>query len=337
MGSTAAADRAACDPLAVTRFAGRLAALWPEGADEAAKLGLAVSGGPDSTAMLLLAAAALPGRVEAVTVDHGLRAEAATEAAMVASLCAEIAVPHRTIAVEVASGNLQAEARRARYAAMLEWIEARGLGALATAHHADDQAETLLMRLNRASGVAGLAGARARGIVPGSRLPLLRPVLDWRRSELEGVVARAGAPFVQDPSNLDDRFDRVRMRKALAAADWLDVPAIAASAGFLSEADEVIEWAAQLEYRQSVRTEALGVSYRPRAPKAVVLRVVARIVRDLDGNAPRGSAVARLVESLVEGRPASIGGLIVRSDASGWSFMPAPKRRAAKSVASKKL
>lgn len=314
---------------AVARFRAALARLWPEGGDPQARLGLAVSGGADSTALLLLAVDALPGRVEAVTVDHGLRPEAAAEAAHVADLCAKLHVPHATLPVEVGGGNLQAEARRARYAAMARWIEDRGLAALATGHHADDQAETLLMRLNRGSGVAGLAGARARGIVPGTRIALLRPLLDWRRVELDAIVRDAGIVAVADPSNGDDRFDRVRMRKALASVDWIDVPAVAASATWLSEADEVVEWVALREYRESVRREPMGLRYRPAVPRAAVLRVVARIVAELDGEAPRGQAVARLVDSLLAGKPASIGGLIARPEVAGWNFSRAPERRTA--------
>ncbi|MCJ2187968.1 tRNA lysidine(34) synthetase TilS [Novosphingobium beihaiensis] len=303
--------------------------IWPEGADAPeARLGLAVSGGPDSLALLLLAHAALPGRIEAATVDHGLRAESAGEAAEVARVCAERGVPHATLPVEVAGGNIQAEARAARYAALADWVEERGLAAVATAHHADDQAETLLMRLNRASGVAGLAGARARGRVPDTPIPLLRPVLDWRRAELGDVVRAAGLVAADDPSNANDRFDRVRIRKALAGADWLDVPALARSAAHIAEADVALEWMAGLEWRSCVKAEPMGLRYKPQAPRAVALRVVARIVRELGGEEPRGSAVARLVDTLVEGRPASIGELVVRPNAGGWSFAKAPVRAA---------
>ena len=274
MGSPAADEPAsALTPASesVARFRERLAALWPEAIGEApAKLGLAVSGGPDSTALLLLAAAALPGRVEAVTVDHGLRPESAQEAADVAALCRRMDVPHAAIRVEVAPGNMQAEARAARYAAMAGWIEERTLAALATAHHADDQAETLLMRLNRASGVAGLAGARGRGQVPGTAIPLLRPVLGWRRSELAEIVAAAGLTPADDPSNASDKYDRVRIRKALAGTDWLDVAAIARSAEHIAEADAALDWMAALEWRSCVKKEPMGLGYRPQAPRAVV-------------------------------------------------------------------
>lgn len=327
MGSTAA-DLGLTDD-ALDRFRTGLEALWPESIDEdAMKLGLAVSGGPDSLALLVLAHAALPGRVETATVDHGLRPEAGAEAAEVARVCEALGVPHAILPVDVAPGNLQAEARMARYAALAEWVEERGLAALATAHQADDQAETLLMRLNRASGVAGLAGARARGRVPGTAIPLLRPVLEWRRAELGDVVRGAGLTAAEDPSNSDDRFDRVRMRKALAEADWIDVDAVARSAAHLAEADDALEWMAALEWRSCVKKEPMGLRYRPQAPRAVVLRVIARIVHDLDGEEPRGSGVARLYDALAEGRPASIGNLVVRPNAGGWSFAKAPVRAA---------
>lgn len=312
---------------AASRFAADLAALWPGIRENRGRLALAVSGGPDSLAMLLLAHAALPGRIAAATVDHGLRAEAAAEAAMVAGLCNRLGVPHETLKVDLAQGNVQAEARAARYAALVGWMERDGLDALLTAHHADDQAETLLLRLGRGSGVAGLAGVRARGAVPGTRLPLLRPLLGWRRTQLAEVVAAAGLVAVDDPSNRDDRFDRARIRKAIAGADWLDVPALAQSAANLADADAALDWAAAREWAECVTKGPMGYTYRPRAPRAVALRVLTRIVTELDGNAPRGSAVARLFDSLVARQPASIGGLVARAMPDGWSVTKAPVRK----------
>lgn len=305
------------------RFTADLAALW----SGTGRLGLAVSGGPDSLALLLLARAALPDRIAAATVDHGLRPEAAQEADMVARVCASLDVPHRTLRVEVPAGNVQSQARGARYAALAEWMEAEGLEALATAHHADDQAETLLLRLNRGSGASGLAGVRARGLVPNKRLPLVRPLLGWRRAELAGIVSAAGIDAAQDPSNLDDRFDRVRIRKALAGAGWLDVPALAQSASNLADADAALEWAAAREWSEAVTKGPMGLTYRPAAPRAIALRVLTRLVTELGGEAPRGSAVARLFDSLVARQPASIGNLVARAMPDGWSFSKAPKRR----------
>ncbi len=309
------------------RFAEALGGLCPAAQSAEAKLGLAVSGGPDSLAMLLLAHRALPGRIAAATVDHGLRAENAAEAAMVREVCASLGVAHAVLAVTVEAGNVQAQARTARYAALAVWAEEAGMAALATAHHADDQAETLLLRLNRGSGVAGLAGVRSRGLVPETSLPLLRPLLGFRRAELGGVVAKAGLHAAQDPSNGDDRFDRARLRKALAGADWLDVPALAASAAHLADADAALDWAAQREWTECVRPAPMGLVYRPQAPRAIALRVIARIVTELDGEEPRGSAVARLFEKLLARETASIGALVARVTPEGWSFSKAPMRR----------
>jgi tRNA(Ile)-lysidine synthase len=237
-------------------------------------------------------------------------------------------VPHAVLPVTLDPGNIQAEARTARYAAMAAWAAARGLAALATAHHADDQAETLLLRLNRGSGVAGLAGVRAVARVPGAALPLLRPLLAWRRADLAEVVAAAGLKAADDPSNRDHKYDRARLRAALAAADWLDLPAIARSAAHRADADAALEWAAAREWRENVAPGPLGsFTYKPAAPRAVALRVIALLVEKLDGAAPRGSAVARLFDTLMARQPASIGQLVVRPGAEGWSFMRAPQRR----------
>ncbi len=326
--SGASADIPSPAPPLTARLAAELARIWPEAAHTPqARLGIAVSGGPDSLALLLLAHAARPGGVAAATVDHGLRVGSATEAAEVARVCAALGVPHAILQVAVADGNLQAEARGARYAALAAWMAENALGALATAHHADDQAETLLMRLNRAGGVAGLAGVRMRGRVPGADHLLLRPLLGWRRNELGEVVAAAGLVAADDPSNADDRFDRVRLRHALRHADWLDIPAIAASAVHLADADAALEWAARREWREGVTVEAMGLTYCPSAPRAIALRVLARIVLQLDGQEARGQALGRLFDSLVAHQPASIGGLIVRPLVDGWSFTAAPRRR----------
>ena len=326
-GEVVAQTRFTPTPALIARFTEELARLWPERTRAGGgRLGLAVSGGPDSTALLLIAAAALPGEVEAASVDHGLRPASADECEAVAGLCAQLGVPHRVLRVTVAAGNLQAEARRARYAALAGWTGERDLAALATGHHADDQVETLLLRLNRASGVAGLAGARARGVVPGTPIPLVRPLLGWRRAELAEIVNAASIAAAHDPSNSDDRFDRARMRKAIAGSDWLDVAAIAESASHLGDADAAVDWAARREWHEQVREEGLGITYRPKAPRAVALRVLARIVARLDGEEPRGGAIARAFDALAAGQPTSIGALVGRPGPHGWAFAKAPRR-----------
>lgn len=291
------------------------------------RLGLAVSGGPDSLAMLLLAQGSIPGRFEVATVDHGLRPEAADECAMVAQVCAEQGISCEVLRVTVLGGNVQATAREARYRALADWAVRRGLSAIATAHHADDQAETLLMRLNRGSGVAGLAGVREAGTMPESSIPVLRPLLEFRRRELEAIVAGGGLDAVQDPSNLDDRFDRVRLRKALAETDWLDVPSVARSAANLADADEALAWATDREWAERVSETSGGLRYlRSDAPRAIVLRVVERAIARLGGQA-RGGDLARLAERLDAGGGGNLAGVLVTAEDGYWTFRPEPSRR----------
>jgi tRNA(Ile)-lysidine synthase len=307
----------------------RFAADWRSLPSAPDRVGLAVSGGPDSLALLVLAHAAKVGWLEVATVDHGLRAESAAEAAMVAKLCARLGIAHRMIRLDLDQGTaVQERARDARYAALAAWVRERGLAALVTGHHADDQAETLVMRLNRGAGVRGLAGMRPRASVPGDpALPLLRPLLGWRRADLHAVAQWAGLTPSDDPSNRDSRFERARIRADLAGACWLDSAALAISARHLADADAVLEWAATIEWRAVEWAEA-ACTYAAEAPRAVRLRVLERIVDRLGGGIPRGRNLARWLDALESGGVATLGG--VRGDGRQvpWRFAPArPHRR----------
>ena len=284
-----------------------------------------MSGGPDSLALLLLAHAAFPGQIAAASVDHGLRPENADEARMVAALCAQIHVPHSILPVTLAAGNVQAEARLARYAALGTWCDQAARDVLLTAHHADDQAETLLMRLNRGSGLAGLAGIRAHAIIPGHGGALHRPLLGWRKAELERIVADAGIEPARDPSNADDRFDRARLRKALAAADWLDVEAVARSAALLDAAMRDFEWLAAQEYERQVRRIGARYVYRPVGVEQVQLLVMERVIAKLGGEAAL-SALARLRDRLLAGEGSNLAGVLVTPLGDAWRFEKEPPR-----------
>lgn len=291
------------------------------------RIGIAVSGGPDSLALLLLAHAAFPGRVEAATVDHGLRPESASEARFVADVCTERGIAHAILTCAVEAGNVQDRARSARYAALEMWAKARDLAAIATAHHADDQAETMLMRLNRGSGLSGLAGIRAATPTPGGDTLLLRPLLSWRRTELAQVVAAAGVMPVRDPSNEDPRFDRVRMRSALKEAAWIDPAALARSAAHLAEAEAVLDAAVEREWAERVRHEDEAIRYEPTAPALVQKRVAQRIVTILGGAADL-SQIAQLIGQLEAGKGGNLAGVMVRLRSGVWVFEPEPTRRA---------
>jgi tRNA(Ile)-lysidine synthase len=300
----------------------RLCAYWRD----RGKMGLAVSGGPDSLAMLLLAQAAIPEQFEVATVDHRLRPESADETARVAAICAAGSIPCAVLKVEVEPGNLQAKARSARYAALGRWAEERGLAAIATAHHADDQAETLLMRLNRGSGL-GLAGIREREWMLGMRTPIIRPLLGTRRDELAGVVAAAGLEAANDPSNADERFDRVRVRRFLAESNWLDPLALARSAQLLGEVRRDIHHIALEEWECRVIEDDEGFRYVPRCgARSVEIEIVSAIIERMAAKVPR-SEVARLIERMETGVSGNLSGVLAMIEGQEWIFRREPPRR----------
>lgn len=312
-------------PELVDRFRRDLAALWPQVSDSSARLGLAVSGGGDSMALLALAHAIMPDRIAVATVDHGLRPESADEAALVAQTCRSFGIPHDTLVVTLKPGNVQDRARAARYAALADWCRDRSLWALATAHQLDDQAETLVMRLNRGSGLSGLAGVRGRGVVRHSSLLVLRPLLAWRRSELAHVVASANLQPAQDASNEDPRFERVRMRKALAAADWLDPLGLARSAALLGEAENYVMERLDDAFAAWVTLTPGEARLTPGKSDFEALELAGRIIARFGGTAARGD-LAALVARLRRGENASLGGVLARVRGAEWVFTPEPPR-----------
>ncbi|UZK68434.1 tRNA lysidine(34) synthetase TilS [Sphingomonas sp. S1-29] len=326
-----AADTLIPDAGAVARFRGDLARLVDI---ERVQLLVAVSGGPDSLALLLLASAALGDRCSAATVDHGIRSAAADEAAFVARLCADRGLRHSVLTGDLPprvgrTANLSTRARALRYALLETHMADIGADRLATGHHADDQIETVVMRLNRGAGVAGLAGIRAGG----GRV--VRPLLGWRRSDLAAMVAACGISAIDDPSNIDDRYDRARLRKALRDNPLLDAAGVVASASALADADAALGWTARQLFDSDCRRAANGIVFDVGdIPFELRRRIVERCLRAIDpAIAMRGEALVRFVRALDSGRPAVLGGVkgavVTRPDnGTAWHFAPAPPRRA---------
>ena len=299
-----------------------------------ARLGLAVSGGPDSLALLLLAAAARPGQVEVATIDHGLRPESRSEAETVGEICKQLGLTYAILTINwkrKPETALQERARRGRYRLLGAWAKQRELGAVATGHHLDDQVETFLMRLQRGAGVKGLAAMRRVAPMPVSPdIRLIRPLLGWRRSDLEQICADAGVEPLHDPSNEDPQFERVRVRQALAGLPWFDLPAVGESLMHLTQADFALNWAAMQEWDRSVSAGADEIIYRPdSAPQEIRRRIVSqaigRLAREGRGAELRGRELDRLLVALRSGQRTTLRGVLC-TGGEKWRFVPAPNR-----------
>jgi tRNA(Ile)-lysidine synthase len=230
-------------------------ALW-----QGDKLGLAVSGGSDSMALLHLAqdwATTTGVALQVASVDHHLRPTSAAEAAAVAAACQSLSLPHATLHWHgwTGHGNLQDAAREARLGLLADWAQATECSAVALGHTRDDQAETLLLRLARGSGVEGLAAMAARDHHHGAMW--LRPLLGVGRHELRAYLRARGVAWMDDPSNDNPAFDRVKARHALAALAPLGIDAdgLAATAARLRGARDSLDWAARQAARHVARLD----------------------------------------------------------------------------------
>jgi tRNA(Ile)-lysidine synthase len=278
------------------------------GLTDAPALVLAVSGGADSTALMMLAARwrkrhKRGPQLVAVTVDHGLRAQAAKEAATVKRLAGTLGIPHRTVkwkGGKPASG-IQAKARAARYDLLAK--EARRVGAthIVTAHTLDDQAETVMFRLARGSGLTGLA-AMARATSLGD-LVLARPLLELPKARLVATLAARRVAFAEDPSNADPKYTRVRWRVLMPqlAAEGLHAPRLATLALRMRRADAALDRmvaavAARVVVVEPGRALGLDAALFADLPEEVALRLLGRMTAAV-GN--EGEVELGKLESLV--------------------------------------
>jgi len=306
------------------RFEEALDRLIPDFAASDQKLGLAVSGGPDSLALLLLACQACPGRIAAATVDHGLRPASRAEAEFVASLCRERDIPHHILRPVVPiRGSIQSAARRARYGLLNDWMKEQHVQWLATAHHADDQLETMIMRILRGSGIDGMSGIREK------RSNIVRPLLHFRKSELISFVASQGVSAIDDPSNRDQGYDRVRVRQALEDLEGFDTRLASQSASALGSAREAIEWMVERLAGEHVTATDDGCTLSETAfPHEIQRRLLLRCLHICDpALSPRGSQIDQTIIALEKGETVTLGDILCRGGKS-WRFQPAPKRRA---------
>lgn len=282
-------------------------------------LGIAVSGGSDSMAMLHLMArvASAAGRtVLAVTVDHRLRPEAADEAAFVDRVCVGLGIAHETLVWDhgTISGNLMEAARQSRYRLMAGWAKGQGLGRVALAHTADDQAETFLIGLSRAAGLDGLSGMRPAFQWDG--MTFARPFLGQSRAELRAYLDRHGLGWIEDPSNENDRYTRIKARRALKALRPLGITVdrLTSVVHNLAMAQGVVGDAVLRAAREVVSETAGALSFDRESfldlgPEMGRLLLVA-ILRWMAclAHPPRGDAVRNLQLALQAGKDATLAG-----------------------------
>lgn len=269
-------------------------------------MAVAVSGGPDSLALALLAHAWAQhnaGHVVALTVDHGLRAAAAAEACQVRRWLAEQGISHHILkwrGPKPAHG-VQAAAREARYRLFAEWCHRHSMLNLLLAHHCDDQAETVLFRLTRGSGLDGLAGMAA--IAERSGIRLLRPLLGVPKARLRATLVAAAQDWIEDPSNLDPAFARTRVRESLRtlAATGVAAGDLAAAARDIASQRVALEEATGGLLARAVTLHPAGFCLLDpgvlvAAPEALARRALMRVLMCVGGSAypPRLDRLERL-------------------------------------------
>ncbi len=276
-------------------------------------LAVACSGGADSLALALLAARwaqALGGGVTALTVDHRLRPDSAAEAAQVHAWLAARGIAHETLvrAGDPPSGDVQAAARAARYRLLEAWCEGEAVLHLLTAHQRDDQAETFLLRLARGSGLDGLAGVAA--LVEHEACRVLRPLLPVPHARLAATLSAEGQDWIEDPSNRDPNFARVRLRAAapVLAAEGIDAARLAATAAQLGRARAALEANVAALLARAASLHPAGFAWLDPAALAASseetgLRALAALLATVAGSPypPRFEGIERLYQDVCRG------------------------------------
>ena len=315
-------------PIDAPAFDAFMAPLGPF--EPAPRIAVAVSGGSDSLALCLLAdgwARTRGGALFALTVDHGLRPESGAEAAQVRRWLAGRAISHRTLRWTGARpvSGVQAAARAARFALLTRWCRQARILHLLLAHQQEDQAETVLQRLVRGSGIDGLAAmapVRLAMEPGGSGVRLLRPLLSVPRDALTATLAHWGQPWIDDPSNRDARYERPRLATALAQleSEGLSAARLAAFAARAAEDRAALDGLctdllARCAYPSPAGFVTLDLDVLRRAPLALAVRALGRAVNTVSGAPypPRTDRLERLVHRMLgeDARAATLGGCLV--------------------------
>lgn len=284
------------------------------------RIAVAVSGGPDSMALCALlrewnAQRSEPVEIHALTVDHRLRPEAADEASMVHQALA--GWPHFRHVILVwehedqPSSRLQEMARSARYGLMADYCKANDINFLYVAHHAGDQAETVLFRLAKGSGIDGLGAMRP--LQQRGELTLCRPLLDISKNDLIGFCEDSSIPFVHDPSNTKAQYARIRLRQSMSVlgAEGLTEKRLGVMVRRMQRASEALCFYADSAYEISLlikNTDRIefNINMLLNYPEEIIFRVVRRAMQELlprEDYGARTDRIENLVGELISDTP----------------------------------
>ena len=298
-----------------------------------------VSGGADSMALLTAASASLD--VVAVTVDHGLRPESCEEAAQVHAFCDKRNIPHHTLIWngEKPTANIQAAARQARYALLQDFCEKMDIDTVLLAHHRDDQAETFLLRLARGSGLTGLSAMQPK--VRAGGIQYIRPLLDVPKADLVQYLTTKNICWIEDPSNENLSFDRIKVRQFLNAPplEGFTPARMATTVQALGRAAEAIDfyrdrWLADYAKEDefgvvSFQSDSLGVT-----PVEIQYRVLSYLLQAVSGAdyGPRFEKLQSLYSEIysgIEANTLSLHGCIITTSGAGQDGLVTLCREAA--------
>ncbi|PCI87198.1 MAG: tRNA lysidine(34) synthetase TilS [Hyphomicrobiales bacterium] len=300
-------------------------------------IAIAVSGGGDSMALLLamhhyIQKLSLSVKLVALTVDHKLRADAAIEAEQVAQWCQNLGIEHHILAwqfEQIPSSGVQQKARDARYQLMGGFCTARCINKLFVGHNLEDNAETFLMRLKRGAGLRGL-GSIAQAMqrdVNGYLIEIVRPFLSLKRADLRHYLEQYEQAWFDDVSNLNEKFERVQIRKFLTENGVLASESVAQSASRLARADDALEFYLEEFWKAKVEFLPLGIAHVKVSdfaalPEELQLRLLARLIWTIGGqdNPPRWQKIEYLLQQIAgQGRQFCLGHcLVVKKQQSLW-------------------
>ena len=274
------------------------------------KIAIACSGGVDSMCLAYLASRQTP--IVALIVDHSLRPEAASEAAQTATILTSLNIENHILKItKKLSGNVQEAARLERYKLLTNWCKENGYDTLATAHHADDNAENFLLRLARGSGVDGLSGIAAETEMFG--IKIIRPLLDFTKAELQKMLENAGMKWVTDPTNSTDKYSRNKIRHALELLEdkQLITARINETAENMARVRDFLEAETQKAQQLCYSNQQIDVKKYSTLHPEIAYRLLVKITAQLSHQSkrPRFEKIKNLHEAILASKKTTLAGL----------------------------